>query len=118
MGLPLFRLPIFTAESGFYRGFNTRVAIPGKLAIALLIGWTLLFPDAASHALTVANETIIAAFAGWYVYLVAFLTLVALVLAILPQSGTLRLGAPGEKPEFGAFSWFAILWMAFPWRRK
>ena len=39
MGLPLFRLPIFTAESGFYRGFNTRVAIPGKLAIALLIGW-------------------------------------------------------------------------------
>ena len=75
MGLPLFRLPIFTAESGFYRGFNTRVAIPGKLAIALLIGWTLLFPDAASHALTVANETIIAAFAGWYVYLVAFLTL-------------------------------------------
>ncbi|MEL7699753.1 MULTISPECIES: BCCT family transporter [Citromicrobium] len=112
MGLPLFRLPIFTAESGFYRGFNTRVAIPGKLAIALLIGWTLLFPDAASHALTVANETIIAAFAGWYVYLVAFLTLVALVLAILPQSGTLRLGAPGEKPEFGAFSWFAMLFGA------
>ena len=59
-----------------------------------------------------ANTTIIASFASWYVYLVAFLTLVALVLAIIPQSGNLRLGAPGEEPEFGRFSWFAMLFGA------
>lgn len=109
---PLTDLPIDTADNGFYRGFSTHVTIPGKLAVALLIGWVIFFPEMASEALTIANTTIIAAFAGWYVYLVAFLTLVALVLAIIPQSGTLRLGAPGEEPEFSRFSWFAMLFGA------
>tara|TARA_B100000029_G_scaffold122691_1_gene116064 strand:- start:45141 stop:46895 length:1755 start_codon:yes stop_codon:yes gene_type:complete len=109
---PLTELPIRTAHSGFYRGFNTRVTIPGKVAVAILIAWVVLFPQAASDALTLANTTLIEAFAGWYVYLVAFLTIIALVLAILPQSGSLRLGAPGEKPEFGYFSWFAMLFGA------
>lgn len=109
---PLTDLPIDTAKKGFYRGFSTHVTIPGKVVIALLIGWVILFPQQASDALTVANTTIIASFASWYVYLVAFLTLVALVLAIIPQSGNLRLGAPGEEPEFGRFSWFAMLFGA------
>ena len=93
---PLTDLPIDTAHSGFYKGFSTHVTIPGKIVIALLIGWVILLPTQASDALTLANTTIIAGFAGWYIYLVAFLTLVALVLAIIPQSGSLRLGAPGE----------------------
>lgn len=109
---PLTDLPIDTAKKGFYRGFSTHVTIPGKVVIALLIGWVILFPQQASDALTVANTTIIASFASWYVYLVAFLTLVALALAIIPQSGNLRLGAPGEEPEFGRFSWFAMLFGA------
>ena len=81
---PLTDLPIDTAHSGFYRGFNTHVTIPGKLTVALLIGWVIIFPQQAAQALTLANTTIIAAFAGWYVYLVAALTVVALVLAIIP----------------------------------
>ena len=109
---PLTDLPIDTAKKGFYLGFSTHITIPGKVVIALLIGWVILFPQQASDALTVANTTIIASFASWYVYLVAFLTLVALVLAIIPQSGNLRLGAPGEEPEFGRFSWFAMLFGA------
>jgi choline/carnitine/betaine transport len=43
---------------------------------------------------------------------VAFLMLVCFVLAIVPQSGSLRIGNPGEKPEFGRFSWFAMLFGA------
>ena len=109
---PLTDLPIETAEKGFYQGYSTHVTIPGKVAIALLIGWVLLFPQQASKTLTMANTTIIAGFAGWYVYLVAFLTLVTIVLAIIPQTGSLRLGAPGEQPEFGRFSWFAMLFGA------
>ncbi|GAB5348460.1 BCCT family transporter [Alteriqipengyuania sp. 357] len=109
---PLTDLPIATARRGFYQGYSTHVTIPGKVAIALLIGWVLFFPQQASKTLTIANTTIIAGFAGWYVYLVAFLTLVTLVLAIIPQSGSLRLGAPGEEPEFGVFSWFAMLFGA------
>jgi len=109
---PLTDLPIGTADSGFYRGFSKHVTIPGKVSIALLIGWVIFFPEQASKFLTLANTTIIAGFAGWYVYLVAFLTVVTIVLAIIPQTGSLRLGAPGEQPEFGRFSWFSMLFGA------
>ena len=109
---PLCDLPITTAEGGFYHGFNKLVTISAKVIVAALILWAILFPIQAGETLAVANETIIRDFASWYVYLVAFLMLVAIVLAILPQSGTLRLGAPGEKPEFNRFSWFAMLFGA------
>jgi choline/carnitine/betaine transport len=105
-------LPIATAESGFYDGFSTHVTIPAKLVVSILIVWAVVFPTHASETLALANETIIRQFAGWYVYLVAFLVMVCLTLAIIPQSGSLRLGAPGEEPEFSRFSWFSMLFGA------
>ena len=45
-------------------------------------------------------------------YLVAGLVVVALALALTPKVGSLRMGAPGEKPEFSRFSWFAMLFGA------
>ena len=109
---PLVELPIKTADSGFYDGFSKHVAISAKIIVSILIVWAIVFPTHASETLALANESIIRQFAGWYVYLVAFLVLVCLVLAIIPQSGSLRLGAPGEKPEFSRFSWFSMLFGA------
>lgn len=105
-------LPIETHDRGFYDGFSRAVTIPGKIIVSLLIMWAIFFPVSANETLSAANANIIANFSGWYVYLVAFLMLSALLLAILPQSGTLRIGAPGEKPEFSRFSWFAMLFGA------
>ena len=109
---PIMHLPIATATLGFYRGFSKIVTVPSKSIVTLLIAWAILFPDQAAETLAVANTTIIRAFAGWYIYLVAFLMLVAVVLAIIPKTGTLRLGKAGEKPEFSRFSWFAMLFGA------
>ena len=109
---PLMNLPIATAKSGFYIGFSTIVAIPAKIIVAALIAWAIFFPTQANEALAAANTTIIRDFAGWYVYLVAFLVVVAAVLAIVPQTGTLRLGNPGEAPEFSRFSWISMLFGA------
>ncbi|MHA6334025.1 BCCT family transporter [Qipengyuania sp. CAU 1752] len=109
---PLFELPVATAEAGFYTGFSTHVAIPAKIIVAILIVWAIVFPTHASETLALANETIIRQFAGWYVYLVAFLVAVCAILALVPQSGSLRLGAPGETPEFSRFSWFSMLFGA------
>lgn len=109
---PLRKLPIQTAESGFYSGFSTHVAIPAKIIVSVLIVWAIVFPTNANETLALANETIIRQFAGWYVYLVAFLVIVCMALAIFPQSGSLRLGAPGELPEFSRFSWFSMLFGA------
>ncbi|MGB7408982.1 MAG: BCCT family transporter [Pontixanthobacter sp.] len=109
---PLMRLPIETARSGFYTGFSTIVAVTSKIIVTLLILWAIFFPEQANQALAIANTTIIRDFAAWYVYLVAFLVVIAALLAIFPKTGELRLGQPGEKPEFTRFSWFAMLFGA------
>jgi len=88
------------------------VTIPGKIIVSLIIMWAIFFPVRAMQALQVANSTIISSFSGWYVYLVAGLIIVCFALALIPQTGTLRIGAPGEKPEFSRFSWFSMLFGA------
>ena len=109
---PLVDLPIRRASSGYYSGFNTRVTITAKIIVSALIVWAILFPTQANDTLTLANERVITAFAGWYVYLVAALMVVSLAVALIPQFGTMRLGEPGEAPEFSYFSWFAMLFGA------
>lgn len=109
---PQMGLPIKVASSGFYSGFSKIVTVPSKIIIALLIAWAIFFPVQAGETLAHANTSIIRMFAGWYVYLVAFLMLSALVLAVIPKTGELRLGRVGEKPEFSRFSWFAMLFGA------
>ena len=109
---PLVDLPIKTANSGFYNGYSRIVTIPSKMIVTLLILWAIVFPGEASETLNFAKTTIISEFSGWYIYLVAFLSLVAFGLALVPKSGTLRLGLPGERAEFSRFSWFAMLFGA------
>ncbi|MEE4210131.1 MAG: BCCT family transporter, partial [Parvularcula sp.] len=88
------------------------MTIPGKIIVSLIILWAIFFPVNALETLEVANSTIISAFSGWYVYLVAALILVCGGLALFPQTGRLRLGAEGEAPEFSRASWFAMLFGA------
>ena len=109
---PLVQLPIDTHDSGFYDGFARAVAIPGKIIVSFLIIWAIFFPAGAIATLEIANNSIIEIFGGWYVYLVAALIVICLGLAAWPASGKLRLGAPGEEPEFSRFSWFAMLFGA------
>jgi choline/carnitine/betaine transport len=109
---PLVDLPIGTHDRGFYDGFSREVTIPGKIIVSLIILWAIFFPVSAMETLAVANSTIIAAFGGWYVYLVAALILVSAVLALVPQTGSLRIGPQGEEPEFSRLSWFSMLFGA------
>lgn len=120
---PLVDLPIDTHDSGFYDGFSRAVTIPSKIIVTFIVVWALfsassetlaeaIFGASAEKALAAANETIISQFSGWYVFLVAGLIVVSVVLALVPQIGSLRMGAPGEKPEFSRFSWFAMLFGA------
>jgi len=109
---PIMELPIATTSEGFYRGFSKIVTVPSKVIVTVLIAWAILFPDQAADTLAIANTHIIREFAGWYVYVVAFLMLVAFVLAVIPVTGNLRMGKADEKPEFSRFSWFAMLFGA------
>ncbi len=109
---PLVDLPIRTHDRGFYDGFSRAVTIPGKIIVSLLIMWAIFFPVTAMKTLEVANSTIIAAFSGWYVFLVAAVIVICLALALIPQTGSLRIGGPDEKPEFSRFSWISMLFGA------
>ena len=109
---PLVELPISTADRGFYDGFSRQVTIPAKIIVTLIILWAIFFPVSANETLSAANSTIISSFAGWYVYLEAALIAICAILAIFPQTGSLRIGYAGEKPEFSRLSWFAMLFGA------
>ena len=109
---PMVDLVIDTHDHGFYDGFAREVAIPAKMIVSLIIMWAIFFPVNAMETLQVANSTIIKTFAAWYIYLVAALIVVCLGLAIMPQTGRLRIGADGEKPEFSTFSWVSMLFGA------
>ena len=109
---PLTELPIKTVKGGFYDGFSKFVALPAKAIITAFIIWAIAFPTAAGESLGEANRTIISLFAPWYIYVVAAFLIACLVLAIVPKYGNKVIGQPGEKPEFGRFSWFAMLFGA------
>lgn len=109
---PLVELDINTHDHGFYDGFSRAVTIPSKVIISLLIMWAIFFPVNANKTLGAANSTIIATFGGWYVYLIASLIVTCLVLTLVSATGSLRIGPPGEKPEFNRLSWFSMLFGA------
>ena len=112
IGPPLTDLPIRTVHGGFYDGFSSMVAVPAKAIVTAFIVWAIAFPTAASETLGAANRTIIALFAPWYIYVVAAFLVACVILAVVPKYGRMVIGHPGEKPEFGRFSWFAMLFGA------
>ena len=109
---PLMDLPIEVAEGGFYNGFNKDVTITAKLLLGALILWAIAFPDHASGVLNGLSSFLLANFATWYIGVVAFFIIACVVLALIPRSGKLTLGLPGDKPEFSSFSWFSMMFGA------
>ena len=109
---PLSELPIKTADVGFYRGFSVNVTVISKLIISVLVVWAIVWPEWAGEVLGAWNTVILANFASWYIWTVAFFVIVCLGLAIWPTAGRLNLGQPGEKPEFSNFSWFSMMFGA------
>ncbi|MGJ8612138.1 MAG: BCCT family transporter, partial [Octadecabacter sp.] len=109
---PLMDLPIQTSTEGFYTGFSKSVAIYSKIIVAILVIWAVVFPDQAGRILNTINSFILANTAYWYIYIVALFFIVCSVLAIIPASGKLKLGLEDDKPEFGDFSWFSMMFGA------
>ncbi|MGB0906817.1 MAG: BCCT family transporter [Maricaulaceae bacterium] len=105
-------LPIKTADSGFYDGFNRVVALGSKLLIGLLILWAAVFPEQAGKFLKNINGFVNANFGAWYMGVMALFIVVCFALALWPSTGKLRLGKEDDKPEFSRFSWFSMLFGA------
>ena len=101
---PLLELPIKTAEASFYSGFSKHVTITTKMLIGLLIVLAVIFPNNAASVLNSLKAFSLENFGALYVWVVAFYVIVCIACAIVPNSGKLLLGRPGDTPEFLDFS--------------
>ena len=97
--------------SGFYRGYNRGIAVSVKLIIVLLVLWTATTPNAADTLLAVQTATI-EVFGVWYISATALFMSLCIILALLPGTGSQRLGMPDTQPEFSRFAWFSMMFGA------
>ncbi len=86
--------------------FYVTVAIS---AVFVLIG--SVYPGAFNGALSAASGFIITNL-GWMYMLIANFFLAFAIYLAFSRYGKIRLGRPDEKPEFGRFAWFAMLFQA------
>ncbi|BBP91668.1 hypothetical protein BsIDN1_52860 [Bacillus safensis] len=73
--------------------------------------WGAFSPDTLQNV-TDQIQTYITNDFGWYYLLVVSLLVGFCLFFIFSPIGKITLGKPGEEPEFGLFSWFAMLFSA------
>ena len=98
-------------SAGFYAGQNRLVAISVKIVVISLALWASLAPNAGNILMDIQSRTI-SYFGGWYVFATAVFMVTALLLAVLPRTRHVRLGANDSRPEFSRFAWFSMMFGA------
>ncbi len=78
---------------------------------AAFVIWGAFFTDSFTAALTAIVGGITTGL-GWVYMLIATFFLVFVIWLAFSRYGKITLGKPGEKPEFGNFAWFAMLFQA------
>ncbi|MBI1493188.1 BCCT family transporter [Halocynthiibacter styelae] len=109
---PFTDLDIKTSDSGFYEGYSIPIALISKAVMATLVIWALVWPANANGVLGSLNWKILGEFNAFYIIITGFFAFFLFVLAALPQTGKIRMGREGEKPEFSNFSWFSMMFGA------
>jgi len=102
--------PAARSEPESTRQFGPVFYISVGIAAAFVLAG-VLFTAPFSRALAAVVGVITKAF-GWGYLLTATLVLAFVVFLAFSRYGKIRLGQPGEEPEFGRFSWFAMLFQA------
>jgi glycine betaine transporter len=92
------------------RQFGTVFYVSVGFAVAFVLAG-VLFTSPFGDILGAVVSRLIATL-GWLYLLAATLVLAFVVFIALSRFGKIRLGGPDEKPEFGRFSWFAMLFQA------
>ncbi|MCE8016977.1 BCCT family transporter [Halomonas sp. MCCC 1A17488] len=98
-------------HSGPFKGVNPLVTLVSVIVMAAFIALAILFPQATTALIDQGRTFVTFYFNWWYVGLAASFLIFLLVLAF-SKYGRLKLGEEHEKPEFGYFTWFAMLYAA------
>ncbi|MBA3309536.1 MAG: BCCT family transporter [Nocardioidaceae bacterium] len=97
-------------DKGRLAQFGAVFYITVGISVAFVLAG-VLFTKSFGSALTTIVEWIIIDL-GWFYLLVTTFFLVFVLFLAFSKYGKLRLGGPDEKPEFGRFAWFAMLFQA------
>lgn len=99
------------AESGFLKGLNPTVAIWSKFIVFSLVIFAAVWTDTAGGVFSAVKDWMVTALKWYYLAIVAgFLFFV--IYLLFSRFGNIRLGDDDDRPEFGYFSWFAMLFSA------
>lgn len=109
---PFTDLQIERQTSGFYQGYSLPIALVSKLVVTLLVLWALVWPLSANDTLRSWKAGLLSEFNVFYDISVALFTLFLFLIAVIPATGRMRLGAEDERPEFSNFSWFSMMFGA------
>ncbi|MEX0279383.1 MAG: BCCT family transporter [Ruegeria sp.] len=109
---PFTDLQIERQTSGFYQGYNLPIALVSKIAVSLLVLWALVWPLSANDTLRSWKSGLLAEFNVFYDFSVALFAFFLFLVAVIPATGRMRLGAEHERPEFSNFSWFSMMFGA------
>ncbi len=91
--------------------FSRNVFIPGIILLLLLSVVCALFPESTEQALKTVQSAIYENLNWTYSLLVTFFLIFQLALAF-SKMGNIRLGADNSEPQYGFFSWIAMLFAA------
>jgi len=97
--------------SHFKTTFSRNVFLPGLILLFLLSVVCALFPDATEASLKSVQKAIYSNLHWMYSLLATFFLIFQLVLAF-SKMGDIRLGADNSEPQYGFFSWIAMLFAA------
>ena len=91
--------------------FTRNVAFPGIIVLVLLSLLSALFPVKVNSWLTFVQSFIYKNLSWVYILLVSFFVIFLLTVAF-SKLGNIRLGADNSEPQYGFFSWIAMLFAA------
>ncbi len=109
---PFTELEIEKAPTGFYEGYSLPIALISKAIMVALVVWALVWPGNASSVLSTVNGSLLNGFNSFYIVSVGVFAFFLFVLALLPATGSKKLGTAGTVPEFSNFSWFSMMFGA------
>ncbi|MDM8569466.1 BCCT family transporter [Thiotrichales bacterium HSG1] len=102
---------VYRSKSGFLKGMNPTVALFSKAVIIIFVLFGGIWTETASKTFNALKTNIIWGLNWYYIGVVAFF-LFFVIWLMFSRYGNIRLGDDDERPQFGYFSWFAMLFSA------
>ena len=90
---------------------RNRVLIPAASFVLAFVIAAAVFPSQLNAVIGAANATVVDGL-GWYYVIIVFGFVAFSVFTAFSRFGDIRLGKDDEKPQYGMFSWFAMLFAA------